>query len=48
MCWRRLEALEELVRIVQATGCNHCRHGKDGTCEWPIPDGACIGYKVID
>ena len=42
------EADTELVRIVQATGCNHCRHGKDGTCEWPIPDGACIGYKVID
>ena len=41
------EALEELVRIVQATGCNHCRNGKDGTCEWPIPDGECIGYWEV-
>jgi hypothetical protein len=43
------EALEELVRIVQETGCPRCRHGRDGTCEWrPVPDGVCVGFQSHD
>jgi hypothetical protein len=42
------EALEELVKIVQETGCPRCRHGRDGTCTWPVPNGVCVGFQSHD